>query len=127
MITTGSWEIDIYPHLPVDYDVSEIKYIYFILFEDQLLQCEVISSRKIKSIFTFIHRKTTPIKEDNKNLVFQQENDVRMNYRRKINVCFDTIGKKIWELFVKEQIFYQDNEVGEVIRNYLIWCKKEGN
>ena len=127
MITNGNWEMDIYPHLPCDYDVSEVKYIFYILFEEQLLQCEIISSRKIKSIFVFIHRKTTPIKEDNKNLVFQQENDVRMNYRRKLNVCFDDIGKKIWSLFVKEQVFYQDNEVGEVIRNYLIWCKKEGN
>lgn len=127
MITNGNWEMDIYPHLPCDYDVSEIKGMFFIRFEDQLLQCEIISSHKIKAVFVFIHRKTTPIKEGDKNLVFQQENDVRLNYRRKINVCFDDAGKKIWSLFVKEQVFYQDNEIGEVVRNYLIWCKKEGN
>ena len=92
-----------------------------------MLQCNIICSKRIKSIFVFIHRKTTPIKEDDKNLVFQQENDVRMNYRRKLNNCFDDAGRKIWSLFVKEQVFYQDNEVGEVVRNYLIWCKKEGN
>ena len=125
MITNGNWEMDIYPHLPCDYDVSEIKYIFYILFEEQLLQCEVISSKRIKSIFVFIHRKTTPIKEDNKNLVFQQENDARMNYRRRLNKPTDNVSKKIWELFVKEQIFYQDNELGEVVRNYLIWCNKE--
>lgn len=125
MIKSGSWEISIYPHLPIKYSNEDIKYIYFIKFNDELMQCEIILSKTMKTLFTFIHRKTTPIKDDNTNLVFQTEPDARPNYRRKINKFYDDLGKKIWEFYANDKVFYQDNEVGEVIRNYLMWCKKE--
>ena len=125
MIKHGEWEIALYPHLPVKYTEKDIKYIYFIKFNEDLLQCEIIYSRELKSLFTFIHRKTTPIKQDNKNLVFQVDTDGRYNYRRKITKPFDDLGKRIYEFYLKDKVFYQDNEVGEIVRNYILWCKKE--
>ena len=125
MITNGGWEMSIYPHLPVKYHPSEIKYIYFIYFNEELLQCEIIGSKQHKTVFTYIHRKTTPIKEDNVNIVFQCESDGRRNYRRKITKPFDDVGKRIYEFFRMDKVFYQDNEVGEIVRNYVNWCKKE--
>lgn len=125
MITNGNWEMSIYPHLPVKYIKSEIRYLYFILFNEELLQCEIITSKKNKTTFTFIHRKTTKIQEDNQNIVFQCEVDERPNYRRKITKPFDKIGEKIYYFFKTDKVFYQDNEVGEIVRNYIIWCKKE--
>lgn len=126
MIKTGSWEIDIYPHLPVKYIQSDIKYQYYIYFNEQLLQCEIIRCKELKKYITFIHRKTTPIKEEDNGLRFQEEVNADKRYRRKINIPFDTLGKKLWQFFVQDNVYYQDNEVGEVIRNYIIWCKKEG-
>ena len=40
----------------------------------------------------------------------------------------DTIKleKRIARFYAEDKIFYQDNEVGEIVRNYLIWCGKEG-
>ena len=125
MIKSGSWEIAIYPHLPVKYKPKEIKYIYFIKFDRDLLQCEVIYSEQIKSKFTYIHRKTTPIQEDNKQLVFDTETNVKRNYHRKITVASDDLTRRLYSFFLKDKVFYQDNEVGEVVRNYIIWCKKE--
>ena len=32
------------------------------------------------------------------------------------------IGRKLWNFFRDEKVYYQDNDVGEIIRNYLIFC-----
>jgi Podovirus DNA encapsidation protein (Gp16). len=120
MITTGKWQIDLYPHLPVKYVPKDIKYIYYIYFQDTILQCEII--KKDKLLFTYIHRKTTPIK-NNKSLVFQEEQDARPNYKRKITKPVTDLEKFIALQFYNEKIFYQDNECGEIVRNYLQWCK----
>ena len=121
MITTGVWEIGIYPHLPKKYKPKHIRYTYFILFEDELLQCEIIVIDK--ETFTYIHRKTTPIKEDDKGIVYQQEPCIKRNYRVKITTPITKIERLIYSYFVNEKVFYQDNETGEVVRNYLNWCR----
>lgn len=120
MITEGAWEIDIYPHLPVKYTPSNVQYIFFIIFEGETLQGNVITVDD--TTFIFIHRKTTPIKDDNKQLVYKQTIDYRRNYRRNIMRPFGKADRKIAELFVKERVFYQDNEVGEIVNNYMKWC-----
>lgn len=125
MIKNGGWEIDIYPHLPYKYVPNEIIYIYFIVFDRDILQCEIIYKSKEDLVFTFIHRKTTPIKniDINNNIVFSQDINVDPKYRRFINKPIDKIGQKIYNQFISEKIFYQDNEIGEIVNNYLKWCK----
>lgn len=123
MITSGAWELDIYPHLPMKYDVKNIKYVFYIIFDSNVLECEIIV--KDKQQFIFIHRKTTALHGDPDRLVFTPEHNPAPNYRRKItksNVK-TKIEKKIFELFYFDKVFYQDNEIGEVVRNYLVWCK----
>lgn len=122
MITGGAWEIDIYPHCPYKYKPKDIKFTYFIKFDDDLLQCEIVSVDH--RYFTFIHRKTTELKDTDKDIIYTPDYDPRPNYRRVITRPGDPIDKKIVEFFKKDKIFYQDNEVGEIVRNYLLWCKK---
>ena len=43
-------------------------------------------------------------------------------WKRKINKPTNKIEKKIAEHFIKDKVFYSDNEVGEIVRNYLLWC-----
>jgi hypothetical protein len=74
--------------------------------------------------FTFIHRKTTPLKNPDTDLVFTTRYDARPNYRRKLTNPHLPIERKIVEFYATDKIFYQDNEVGEIVRNYLLWCKK---
>lgn len=124
MITNGNWEIDIYPHAPCKFKPKDIIYIYFINFDGDLLQCEIIKIEEEDMPFTFIHRKTTELKEDNENLVFDTTVNLKSNYRRRITNTFDEIGKKIWWFFNTDRVYYQDNEVGEIVRNYIMWCKK---
>lgn len=121
MITRGSWEIPTYPHLPVEYNKSDIIFIYFIVFSENILQCEIID--KDDNIFTYIHRKTSPFKNVEDDLIFSQEVDHRPNHRRKVTDKYDDINRKIAYFYDRDLIFYQDNEVGEIVRNYLLWCK----
>lgn len=134
MITTGEWEISLYPHCPVDYFPNEVIYQYFIVFDNEILHCEIINhknhineSKVEEQLFTFVHRKTTPIKDDGVCMVFQDKNEPKANYARKINKPTTPIQKKIWWFYVADKIYYQDNSVGETMRNYLEWCNHESN
>lgn len=120
MITHGAWEIDIYPHLPQKYTTGDIMFTYFIVWNEELLQCEIISTDDC--IFTYIHRKTTEIKDPEHDIVFTTEFSARPNYYRNIKRSVDKLSKKINSFFNKYKVFYQDNEVGEVVRNYCMWC-----
>lgn len=122
MITGGSWELDIYPHCPIKYKPNEILFTYFILFNNELLQCEIIQHDN--SRFTFIHRKTTELKNTENDLIYTPEYNPKPNYKRKITKPTSPLEKKIVDFFTKDKVFYQDNEVGEIVRNYLIWCGK---
>ena len=122
MITGGEWEIDIYPHCPVKFKPNEILFTYFILFNDNILQCEIVQHGDM--CFTFIHRKTTPIKDEENAIIYCTDFYATHNRRRKITKPVDSIDKKISSFFIKDKVFYSDNEVGELVRNYLIWCNK---
>lgn len=122
MITGGTWEIDIYPHCPVKYKPKDILYTYFIEFSGDLLQCEIIFCADMN--FTFIHRKTTELKHTETDLIFTPEHNAQPNYRRKITKPRNKLENRIAEYYIKDKIFYADNEVGEIVRNYLIWCGK---
>ena len=123
MITTGGWEIDIYPHLPAGYKVKKenILYTFFIVYEEEIIQCEIV--HKDENIICFVHRKTTPIKDDNRNLVFTPDYDPRYWYRRRLNYPQSKLEKFIASLFAYEKVYYQDNELGESVLHYLDWCK----
>lgn len=123
MITGGAWELDLYPHLPREYEVKDIVFKYFIDFNDNLLQCEVIELHDCT--FTYVHRKTTPLKHPDTDVIFSAEYDPRPNHIRNIRKNPSKVCKKIWEFFRDDKMFYQDNDVGEVVRNYLMFCTKE--
>ena len=122
MITSGAWEIAIYPHCETKYKPKDIVFNYFITFQGELLQADIIVTEEVS--FTFIHRKTGKIKDQNEDLIFSLETDARPNWRRNILKPFDETGRKIASFFGKDLVFYQDNTVGEIVRNYLQACSK---
>ena len=122
MIKTGAWELDIYPHLPVKYKPKDVLFTYFIEYEKQLFQCNIILVDN--NLFTYIHRKTTEIKNPNKDLIYTLEYISKMNYNRNILKPRNKLEQKIKEFFIYDKVYYQDNEVGDTINNYLIECRK---
>lgn len=120
MVTGEStWELAIYPHCPTKYVPQDVKFVYFIVFDGELLQCEIIE--KEKEWFTFIHRKTTPIKDEDESIIFKQDHDFRFNFRRRLTKPTDKIGKFILSFFAMDKVFYQDNEVGDLVNQYIAW------
>lgn len=119
MITGGAWEIAIYPHLEVKYRPADVVGNFFIQFEDELLHGEVVSLDS--GPFIFIHRKTTPIKDEDNDIVYTTHPDVRWNYRMCLTKHSDKLSLFIIKCLRENKIFYSTNEVGEVFRNYVMW------
>lgn len=129
MVTKGSWEIDIYPHLPYKYKKDDIIYTFFIEYDGEMLQCEVIrrgvgaDGKEVKATILYIHQKTTELKNPDRDVIFSPEIDPRPNHYTMITKMVDKRVKKISEFFKKDKVFYQNNEVGEIVNNYLEFCK----
>lgn len=111
------WEMDIYPHLPMKYAPKDVKFIYFIIFDNEILQCEIIYLNKC--LFTYIHRKTTELQNPDKDLIFSPMSDPRPNWQKSIIHPTSNYAREIAKTFNTDSVFYQDNEVGEIVNNYL--------
>lgn len=122
MITGGTWEIAIYPHLPERYTPGEVVFKYYIVFDNDTLECEIVN--KHKYMFTYIHRKTTPIKDAERKVVFSPDFSPYPNHHRKINRPCDKVTEKIAWFLSNDKVYYSENEVGEIVMNYLKWCGK---
>lgn len=122
MITGGAWEIDLYPHCPIEYERRNIEFIFFIMFEESVLQGEVVIKDNYN--FVFIHRKTTPIKNLDEDLIFTMDHDARPNIVRGLDKSDLKCVRLIRQYFKNDKVFYQDNEVGEEVRNFIQECRR---
>lgn len=122
MITGGAWELDIYPHLPMKYKPKDILLTYFIDFNDNLFQCEVVCIDDI--YFTYIHSKTTPIKKPDEDLIYSLDYNPKINYNRNLFSPINKVQQRVLWFYKNNRVFYQDNEVGDTISNYLAACKR---
>lgn len=125
MITNGAWEIDIYPHLKIGQKINnkDIIYSFTIEFSYKKIQGDIVESDD--GYFLFFHYRTSDIKDN--ELVYSLSYD-STKYRRK---CFlyryDKIDEKICSLFKKRKVFFQSNDIGEIVKNYLTECVKNND
>ena len=136
MIRTGEWDIGEYPHLEYFYTPADIKLMYFIKYEDEIYQCEIITVKDCKATridnesedmcysnkkiaFTYIHEKTTKIKDTDKHIIFQKPYSSLPNVRQDIMNAYDDIGKFIKSFFISGKVFFQDNNVGDAINAFI--------
>ncbi len=120
MITEGAWEIDIYPHLPYKYNVLDVVFKFFIEFDKELFTGEVISNND--EMWAFIHKKTTPITET-EYPVYTTKIVTQRNYTRKFFKPKNKAEELVLKIYQKEQFYYQDNSIGETLRNFLMWSE----
>lgn len=119
MITGGAWEISIYPHLNVKLRPKDIVGNFFIDFNEELLHGEICCTDS--GAFIFIHRKTTPIKDEANDIVYTTKPDERWNYKMCLTKQTDKLSIFILKCLRENRIFYSTNEIGEVFRNYVMW------
>lgn len=122
MITGGKWELAVYPHLPVKYKPKDVEFIYFIVFGDVILQANVIQVEDQN--FTYIHAKTTPIKDPEESLIYSLEMNGKPNYKRRLISTATELERRIAMYYATDKVFYQNNEIGEIVRNYIMTSQK---
>lgn len=123
MIRGEGFQLGMFPHLPSWCDIKpkDIKKTFIVWYNDDLIQGEIIHIDS-NTDFLYFHKKTTPIQDENKDLIYCDEQDIRRNWHRNILNPYDEISKRIASYFKNEKVFYQDNEVGDSINNYLKFC-----
>ena len=119
MITTGAGEIGIYPHLNTKIRPKDIVFNFFIEYEDDLIHGEIVATDD--SYFIFFHPKTTPIKDESEDIVYTNKPHENWNYRMAMTKHRDKLSVFILTCLRENRCFYSSNEVGEVIRNYVLW------
>lgn len=122
MITSGKWELAIYNHLPIGYKIEkkDIAFTFTFSHNNKLATGNVII--KDNDYFLFIHRKTTPYKD---GLIYGDIDSVDYLHKSDFITCKDKISVKILQLFKMRKVYYDSNETGEFIRNYLISLKNQ--
>lgn len=119
MITTGAWEIAIYPHLTEKYRPKDVIVNFFVQFDDVTLHCEIVATDV--SYFIFVHPKTTPIQDAENDIVYTNVPSQKWNYRTGLTKQSDKLSAFIMSLVNQNRVFYSDNETGEVLRNFIMW------
>lgn len=122
MITNGAWELALYPHLPHKYTPQDVLFVYYIVYQDTTLQANIIQIED--DVFTYIHLKTTPIKDKYATVYSLNDNSSPLYHVRLLRGSTE-IERKIALQFATNKVFYQNNEVGEVVRNYIMQSEKK--
>lgn len=124
MITTGTWEIAIYPHLPVEsYRPKDIAVQFFVDFDGEILHGKVICVDDCRP-FIFIHPKTTEIQRDD-DIVYGQRPDANPYHLIGFANHKDKLSQFIRKCIVENNVFFATNEVGEIWRNYILWSANQ--
>lgn len=118
MITGGKWELAVYPHLPCKYKPKDVLFVFYIKFNDAILQGNIIQVGDEN--FCYIHQKTTPIKDEDNSLIYSLEMNGKPNYKRKLISNASYIESQVSRYFATDKVFFQNNEIGEIVRNYLL-------
>lgn len=117
MVTSGKWELAIYPHLTVKYEPTDVIFTYFIEYHENLLQCEIV--QKGDMYFTYVHHKTTPLRHPDTDLIYSLEHNEKPNYRKRLLHGSSKLEKRVAWFYGVEKVFFQNNDVGEVVRAYI--------
>lgn len=120
LITSGDAEFSIYPHLECSVDKKDIVFSYFIIYDEVLMQADIVM--RDNETFTFIHPKTTPLKHEDKDIIFCTDANTQFNYCGRLTKPINKAVKKLYWYYVANKVFYSDNEIGETVARYLYWC-----
>lgn len=122
MITKGYWELALYATLPFHYNdlFGHMLHRFFIVYHDEMLNCELYYYEF--SLFIYVQRKTSKLHVENDKICFTLDVHPEVNYFTKILHPERNIPllKTIAQCFLTNKVFYQNDEVGEICRSYII-------
>lgn len=123
MIKSGSWEIALYPHLAIGQKIksNDVVFSFTIDFSHRKIQGDVIENQD--GYFLFFHNRTSDVKDD--EMLYTLDYTTKPNVRKCFAYKSDKIDRKITDFFASKKVFYQSNEIGEIVKNYITECVKK--
>lgn len=118
MVKNGKWEIKNYTRAPYPIHDSDIIKDFYVLFNEQMIRGRIVQNKT--DIFIFFHRQTKDVKIDELTPFYSDDFSSSVCHVRYVNDCPTELHKLIFTLIKKNSMCFADNEVGEVIRNWLI-------
>lgn len=124
MIKNGKWELGIYPHLSPNQRIkqSDIVFTFSVQFGNRIVSGDVVENDD--GYFLFFHNRTTNVKDN--ELLYTLDYTTKPNVRKCFASKSDRIDLKIQNFFARQKVFYQSNDIGELIKNYLAECVHRG-
>lgn len=123
MITSGAWEMAVYPRLPDGYepDRRDIVQWFFVIFEHWTIAGRIVSSEL--GDYIWFTPWTSKLKDDDN--VYTDKADIRNTWRMALTKQSDKLSITICKMIRQNQVFYANNETGEALRNYLKWSQAQ--
>lgn len=124
MVTKGSWEIDNYPHCPIEYDKKDIVYHAFIDFNGILIHGEIVNYyddyNKTVHHFVYFYQQTKPIDIEKIEVLYTDKYDTNILHCNGANVQPTKMHEMFIRLIRTHNDYYNTNETGEIVRNWKI-------
>lgn len=124
MVTSGAWELDNYPHCPVDYDKSDIIFHGYIYFNNRLIHGEVViyfdNYYKNRHMFVYFYEQTKQVDFDRIEVLYTDKYDSNVLHCSGINQQPTKMHEIFINLIKTHNDYYNTNEVGEIVRNWKI-------
>lgn len=118
MVKNGKWEIKNYARAPYPIHEDMVLKDFYVLFNEQMIKGRIVKYKT--DLFLFFNRQTKDIKIDNLTPFYTQEFSTSICHVRYVKDCPTAVHSLILSLVRKNAMCFSDNEVGEVIRNWLI-------
>ena len=118
MITSGAWELQFYPRAPYKILDRFIKYKFYIEFGNNMLCGNIVQNKE--DLFIFIHQQTKDINIKATDVFYTDEFTTSVCHVRFLKDQPTELHKLIFQLFAKKAVCFSTNEVGEIVRNWLM-------
>ena len=126
MISSGAWEIALYRHAPDQISEARIVLSFFVLFDNQIVQGDVHMYKGFPVIM--YHMKTTPVKNPDRSIMYIQDSiDGNPLHQVDLRAAPTKAQALIVDLMKNQKAFYANNEVGEIINNWMKYSMKPRN
>lgn len=120
MITSGEWELNVYPRTPLKYKPKDILITTYIVFDREIARVDLVDVNC--QTFVNVSPKTTAIKDPDADIVYSPIADPRENWRSYLTRPQYEFERLMLELLRQNKWFYATNVVGELVRNYFKFC-----
>ena len=118
MIKNGAWEIKQYPRCPYPLYDEDVKYRFYIKWGDNLICGEIIQRKQ--DLFIFFRRQTKDLEIKPTTIYYSHDFTSSICHVCYLKDCPTRVHVLIKNLILKGSMCFSDNEVGEIVRNWLI-------